>query len=620
MEEFLHKIKINQTIPPKLTGYLLVETSNDQPELSQKILMEGIRNFYAGFGKNAHIYNLDKYILALLLPDEMHKLDHQSFIKSGNNFAFIEGTFYDFDRLNKIGSKKPLNNDIFASEILNICLSGNLEQLKEINGRYSGFSYIKNSDTLILFCDQLGGNRVYVYDQNKNFAISNNIFALACNPYLSVTVDEQSIAEILQMEYPLYRSTELSEIKLILPSDIYIRSDRSVRYQKYFQPIFRKRIQSDKLYIEQLTETIDTFFKEFFDYLKEPVGIFMSKGKDSRIFLPFLENNQIPYIPFVFKDGTGVFDYPYVKQIARLLEKDLHVLESYVVDRRFSFMIAMSTTPTFSWGALGQVSSQYTSTALMGLFGDMSSGKMPSFRVPGINTHEDMIEGIFKWITKGVTQEIFKESVPYFKQLDIGERYRSLYDEYPESDLLIDSEIYHDTDNRSFRNTQPILLRSQHFTTPVTPFADKSILTAYHTLPVSLIRSQKAHAKIAATERKTDSIRTTAFPVSLKLEKNIRPAMLEIIKFNNRFNNILLKWQIKKFNPYVETDSFTPRSDFFRKVFQGDTPVKPTHKRLLTRMYNVDDYLHLILHDNIRQFCNIPVIVYNELETTNSNI
>lgn len=618
MKEFHHEIKIDHAIKPKLTGYLLVETSDNQPEFSRKVLMEGIQNFYGGFGRKTNIYDLGKYILAILYPDDNQKLDHQSIIKNEIGFAFIEGTFYDFERLNETGKDKPLKNSLFALEILNICQSGDLQKLKEFNGRYSGFAYIKNTDTLILFCDQLGGNRIYVYDEN-HFAVSNNIFALACNPALRVTIDEQSIAEILQLEYPLFRSTEFNEIKLILPSDIYIRSHKSVQYQKYYQSIFRQRNKSDKEYITELSETIDNFFKDLNNYLKEPIGIFMSKGKDCRVFLPFLEKNQIPYIPFVFKDGTGVFDYPYVKQIAQLLNKDLHVLESYTVDRRFAFMIAMSTTPTLSWGALAQVSSQYTNSALMGLFGDMSSGKMPSFRVPGIKTRDDMIAGIFKWITKGVTREIFNESVPYYSNTRIWDRYKSLYEAYPKSELLIDYEIYHDTDNRSFRNTQPILLRSQHFTTPITPFAEKSILAAYHSLPLSLIRSQKAHTKIAATEQKTNAIRSTAFPVSLKLEKNIRPAMLEVIKFNNRFNNILLKWQIKKFNPYVETNSFTPKSDYFKEVFRGITQVKPTHKRLLTRMYNTDEYLHLIFHDNIRLFCNLPEITYNELETTTSN-
>ncbi|MCO5263302.1 MAG: hypothetical protein M9901_10530 [Lentimicrobium sp.] len=619
MKEFIHEIDIDKQIKPKMAGYLLVESDPNDPDRSQNILSEGIRNFFGGFGNRAHIYSLGKFIFALLIPDEIHKLDICGFIRDKRDFAFIEGTFYESPTPDSLIKNRKDAGNYLAEEILNICRSGNPDKLKELNGRYSGFSYLYETDTLIIFNDQLGGNRIYVYDNSKVFAISNNVFALASNPALQISINEQSIAEILQLEYPLYRNTEFNEITLIVPSDIYIRKGKSVVYRKYYQKFDRSRKMSDNSYIEGLKHVIDSFFKKLYQQVEEPLGIFMSKGKDSRIFLPFMEHNQIPYIPYVFKDGTGVFDYPYVKRIAELLQKDLHVLESYSIDRRLAFMIAMSTTPTFSWGALGSLASGYSSTALMGLFGDMSSGKMPSFRVPGIKTRDDMIHGIFDWITKGVTREIFKESLTCYNKYDIWNQYTSLYKEYPESELLIDTEIHHDTDNRSFRNTQPILLRAQHFLTPVTPFADREILKAYHSLPASLIRSQKAHAKIAATEQKSNSVRSTAFPVSLKLESRIRPAMLQIIRFNNRNSNLLLRWQIKKFNPYVETDQFIPRSDYFRNLFIDKKSIRPGHKRLLTRMYNTDDYLHLIFHDNIRSFCRTPDIVYNEMEAMQKN-
>ncbi len=89
--------------------------------------------------------------------------------------------------------------------------------------------------------------------------------------------------------------------------------------------------------------------------------------------------------------------------------------------------------------------------------------------------------------------------------------------------------------------------------------------------------------------------------------------MMAVIKLNNLLNNRFLKGQIKKFNPYVPVDDFTPRSDYFKSVFSGQIPVKVGHKRLLTRMYNADDYLHLVLHDDILPLCKTPVIVYNEL-------
>lgn len=619
MKEYIHNINIDKQIKPRMTGYLLVESVLSDPGKSQRILYEGIKNYFGGFGNYVSVYTLGKYHFALLLPEKIHKLDTYGLIRDKSDFAFIEGTFYDFQLPDKGGNKNQNSGSYLAAKVLSICRSGESDKLKEFNGRYSGFCYLSETDSLVIFNDQLGGNRVYIYDYSGYFAVSNNVFALAANPGLPVSINDQSIAEILQLEYPLYRNTEFNEITLIVPSDIYVRNGKSVVYRKYYQKFDRSRKMSDKSYIEGLQHVIDEFFKKLYLQLDEPLGIFMSKGKDSRIFLPFMEHNQIPYIPYVFKDGTGVFDYPYVKRIAELLQKDLHVLESYSIDRRLAFMIAMSTTPTFSWGALGSLASGYSSTALMGLFGDMSSGKMPSFRVPGIKTRDDMIHGIFDWITKGVTREIFKESLTCYNKYDIWNQYTSLYKEYPESELLIDTEIHHDTDNRSFRNTQPILLRAQHFLTPVTPFADREILKAYHSLPASLIRSQKAHAKIAATEQKSNSVRSTAFPVSLKLESRIRPAMLQIIRFNNRNSNLLLRWQIKKFNPYVETDHFIPRSDYFRNLFIDKKSIRPGHKRLLTRMYNTDDYLHLIFHDNIRSFCRTPDIVYNEMEAMQKN-
>jgi hypothetical protein len=168
-------------------------------------------------------------------------------------------------------------------------------------------------------------------------------------------------------------------------------------------------------------------------------------------------------------------------------------------------------------------------------------------------------------------------------------------------------------DHRSFRNALAILMRAQHYITPVTPFTDRAVALAYHSLPVSLLKSQKAHTKIAAMEPRSNKIKSTAFPISLKLESHVRPAMMAVIKLNNLLNNRFLKGQIKKFNPYVPVDDFTPRSDYFKSVFSGQIPVKVGHKRLLTRMYNADDYLHLVLHDDILPLCKTPVIVYNEL-------
>jgi len=616
MIEYKHDVIIDPDIRSRIPGYILVENNPENPDISSEVLLEGIRRFFGGYGHNVSIYDLGNFKLAILAPDVSQKLDLISFKKENQDFAFIEGTFYDFDLLRDCKKEPGQIGRKLAGELLSHVRKGNLGALKEYNGRYSGFVYLAETRSLILITDQYGANRVFVHNDGKRLAVSNNVFALATNPHLKVTVDETGIAQILQVEYPVYRGTEFSEISLVLPSDIFIWKDRQVNYSKYYQKLNRTRTKTDNQYIGDLYDTINGFFDDFYRYYDETVGIYLSKGKDCRLFLPFLENNRIPYLPFVFKDGTGVFDYPEVHKIAGLLDKDLHVLESYQADRKLAFMAAMSTTPTLSWFALGSVATQYTNTALMGVFGDISSGKMPSFRVIGMKTQADLIDGFFAMVSKGVTPEIFRDSLPYYDKFRTRELYNNLFLDYPKAEILFDNEVYHDVDHRSFRNALAILMRAQHFITPVTPFTDRAVALAYHSLPVSLLKSQKAHTKIAAMEPKSNGIKSTAFPISLKVESHIRPAMMAVIKLNNLMNNRFLKGQIKKFNPYVPVDDFTPRSDYFKDIFSGQIPVKVGHKRLLTRMYNADDYLHLVFHDDIIPLCKTPAIVYNELENT----
>ncbi|MDY0101614.1 MAG: hypothetical protein RBS07_01670 [Lentimicrobium sp.] len=620
MTEYAHEEKITQEIKGRMTGYILVEHQKESPGKSTDIIYEGIQRFFGGFGSNTHLLDLGKYKLALMLPDQVHKLDCVSFYRHEMDFAFIEGTFSDFDLLRKHRKEGETMHETLAAELLSTARTGKLEDLKMLNGRYSGFVYLKEQDKLILITDQYGANRVFVYNHEDTFAVSNNVFALATNPHLSISVDEESIANILQIEYPAYRGTEFAEISLVLPSDIYLRSNKTTSYQKYYQTVNRTRTKSDIKYIESLTKTFDDYFKALHNYYNETVGIYLSKGKDCRLFLPFLEQNDIPYQPFVFKDGTGVFDYKYVHQKARLLDKDLHVLENYTVDKRLAFLVAMNTSPTLSWFALGSVAQRYTNTALMGIFGDIRSGKMPSFRVIGIRNKQQVAESFFDMVARGVTEEIVSHSVPYFHKFNTKKTYLRLFDDYPKADILFDNEVYHDVDHRSFRNALPILMRASHYLSPVTPYMDATVAEAYRSLPKSLISSQKAHTVIAALEKKTNKIQSTAFPISLKLESKIRPAMMAVIKLNNLLNNRFLQWQKKKFNPYVATDTFIPRSDYFKQVFGDQIPLQIGHKRLLTRMYNADDYLHLVFHDDILPLCKRPSIIVNELNNVHNNI
>lgn len=613
MKEYIHHTQIDEHFPSRLPGFLLVESSNSSLRDS-RIIEEGIKRFYGSYGETVSILDLDHYKLALLIPEELGKLSCISFYRSNGDFAFIEGTFYDYELLKE--NKTEILGNKLAKEVIRLGKNKEYLKLKDFNGRYSGFCYIKNTQTLTIITDSYGSNRVFVYGDNQNFVVSNSIFALSKNPALKVSVCEESIAQIIHYEYPAYRQTEFNEIELVLPSDVLLRFYRkSISRLKSFQQIDRTPILSKTEYINNLRESINHFFLKLDNYMNEPLGIYLSKGKDSRLFLPFLERNQLAYIPFVFREDTGIFDYPQVKEIVRLLGKELHVMESHSLDRKLSFLLSMSTTHTSPWLALAKIASGYVSNALMGLYGESSSGKLCAYRNYGIRTMEDTIQNTILGNSRGISQEDVIKWVPYYNKFDTVAGFRKIYEHFPDVQIPFDYDTYQDIDHRSFRNAIVVLLKAQHFITPITPFMDKEVSSIYHSLPQTLLKSQIAHTVIASEEPKSNHVMSTAFPISLKNEKYIRPLLLELVRFNNKYKDVLMSHK-KKYKPFVRTDHFVPRSAYFKNLFSQKTYIG--NPRILTRMYNIDDYLHLTFEDNVDFYNKTPRVITNELKTINS--
>jgi len=617
MKEHIHQIQISPDIESRLPGFILTDSSHDENK-SRKIISEGIKRFFGGFGHNAHIYSMGNYTFALLMPDSLPKFNIVSISRDEEDFAFIEGTFTDYPLLRK--NKKELISSDLAQKALELVRVEDYHKLKHFNGRYSGFVYLKQEDKLVVITDSYGANRVFVYNDPQHFTISNNVFAISTNPNFRITVNEESIAQIIHYEYPAYRQTEFNEIELILPSDILIRQHRRNKVIKSFQSVYRTPEKSDNQYIDELRSMIDLFFRETKEYLQEPMGLYLSKGKDSRLFLPFLERNKIPYLPFVFKEDTGIFDYPQVKQIAELLDKDLHVMEKHSIDRYFSFLTSMNTTPTTPWLALGKVAGNYVSNALMGLYGESSSGKLCAHRNYGVCDKETSIIATILGNSKGITSTEANRCVPYYKKWDTEAAFREIYKDYPSVDIPFDYDTFQDIDHRSFRNAIVVLIKAQHFITPVTPYMDKRIADVYHRLPHSLLKSQLAHTVIASEEPKSNKIKSTAFPVSLKRESNLRPVLVELVKFNNKFKDVLMAIHKRNYNPYVDQDAFTPQSSYFKEVFNNKQKIQIDNPRILTRMYNIDGYLNMTFEGNLIPYFKKPVILINETDKVNSGV
>jgi|GEM_PF-1188576 len=589
----------------KNAGYVLVSGATEK---NRQILYEAMQLFFGAFGTHAVFYGNGNFAFCLLLPDQLPKLDRYSIYQQDQNFAFIEGTFYDRDILTRFnGDGGTQSHPEFAEWVFKSTMKAGPGFLKDINGHYSGFLYDSAADSLFCFNDRFSVHKQFLYDASPCFVLSNNIFAIARNRHLDITVNEEAVCQVMQLDYPQGRNTEFTNIRSLLPSDIVIRKNQSMVFRQIDSIVFnRENRSSSKACIRQLYDRFDAFMKFLNTCLDEPQGIFLSRGKDSRMLLHFLEKyNNYQLFTFMTQESAWSFlEGKQVAQIAEKLERDLSRLDDFTIDRNIALLAGMNTTATSSWMALAQLASNNVNYAYIGHGGDVLSGKLEAFRFFTLEDKKVMMQILYDVDRKGVTFEDITTLFPHLRHYDhIAEQYFDSFDSSPEYSIY-DLELKQMIDYRWFRHSVPIQHKANQYLTPIYPYLEKNICNAYLTLPVSLIRSQRAHAHLAAFEKKSNMIRSTEFPIPLIIEKNIRPLMMQIIKMNNRFNDRFFEYVCKKKsgkagNLMVGHDN---QSTYMKQTL-GDR-IELKNKQLLHRIKVLDAYLFLAFDHEFSSLCN----------------
>ena len=603
----------------KKPGYILVA---GEPDLykARNIITSSLTTFFGGYGSEAHILDNEKYVLCILKPEKLSKLDICSLYHKANDICFIEGTFYESKILNKQKIAHNAEFDSCIAEFLFASFSqNNINFLKNLNGHYSGFIYLSAKDTLYCFNDKFGVNKIFYYDNSRYFALSNNIFALSKNNELDIDVNKEAICQILQLDYPFDRNSEFSNIYHLLPNEILVRTNNSISLKILDCYQFcRDKRGSFATYFEALTESFNLFFREILSILNENLGIFLSRGKDSRILLHFLKQHSENYSLFNFlTNRVALAEFKDIKKIAIRLAQPLFVLDEIEIDRNKAIMAGMNTTADFSWLALAYLASNYVNYALIGFAGDGFSGKLMTFRsFPKLKSKKDLITAIYYRDSKGLSIEELIQQLPFFSKYKyIKEKYIDSIEDY-EGDSLYDIELKHKFLNRWFRHTMPILNKSSHLITPIYPFIDKTICNKYFNLPVEFIKNQELHTCMAALEKASKNIPSTEFPIPLKIERFLRPLMQQAIKINHFSNNRALNWQSNKSISHnsISTD-YQPASSYFRETLGKVIHIK-SHI-LLHRIQVVDLYLHLSI-DNIFDNYRKEISSIRHIKTNNS--
>lgn len=580
----------------KNTGFVLVKNNSDG-----SCYLDSLNKFFGCFGKTLLIAGNDEYILFMFVPGKLNCLDAFSYYENNNEFLFIEGTFYDGDYHFK-NTRESIDIQIAKGLFDDLKSTGNFELLKQINGHYAGVAYINH--TVVAFNDSFGVNKLFYYDTNDHFIISNNLFSIINNRGLNINIDDEALAQTLTLEYPIDRLTLFKNVYCVLPSDILIKSDDKIDFLKFFLPFNRNNDRPVKSHIEELHDAFDDFFSRLKDFVDEPLNLFLSKGKDNRLFIDFLEKNHINYNLYTFIQSSGIFDFSYAIEISKLLEKDIHLLKQYDIDEVMEVISGMSTTFTSPWLALAYVINKNGyNYGLLGTTGDPLSGKLLTFReFPKIRNKQQLIAAEYDCYRKGVTSSQLNSIFHSFSKYNVKDSFFNSYETYREANLF-DIEILFNIDYRCFRNTLPILNKATQLITSIHPYLDKHISRKYLSLPLPLIKSQKAHTILSARNTKSNQTRSTAFPIPLRYEPYFREIIMAAVKLNSFLKGKLLSKKLDKISTVHERSVFTPKSAYLTNLIES-SQAPCLNNVLLTRLKSIDNFIKIAHENPIDKSCH----------------
>ncbi len=222
---------------------------------------------------DAIIYNRDELI------------DKCRTISSGNNaYAKVE----QFANNNDLSEK--FSKEISDAELLvtYINLYG-LDELKNVNGDFSGVIYNTQSHELILFRDHMGIRPLYYYLDDDAVVFSTDLRGLIAQPQLKANIDEEWVYKTVSgYDTETVDNTPYEKIKCVTPASYIsfnVINDKIVSKKTAYWRLGQNKIRlsSRKEYTDRLRELVTDSVKRRLAATSGIVGAELSGGMDSGV-------------------------------------------------------------------------------------------------------------------------------------------------------------------------------------------------------------------------------------------------------------------------------------------------------------------------------------------------
>ena len=450
------------------------------------------------YGENAVIGGDARLSWGILLPDNFTPLTCWSHYSNNKELCLFEGDMYD-----DLPSIKllPGDNPELAMSIASHMQKKPAEQMKGLNGIYSGIYINRDCSCAYAFNDPTGTRSVYYHSDNQRFVVTNNFWAFRGLDGFNMQWDKTAITQILTFGYPMKGRTTLEGVRLLQPGNLIgSYKDGRTSLTNVLQPVERKS-WSFKETVNTLRENMDETMKRICKRLESPFGLGLSGGLDSRICLASLHSQGINYQNFTYYSSPDAADNCLAKDMSEHL-KNHHIsikLDSKLAYSlyRDNYIINESGSPGFAFLLLAAGAQQYVNTLIIGSE-CIRDTPMGPYWTMSIKNKSELANCLLKAELNNFTaSQALKILAPSYSV-----SWQDLLDEWHDSFNQIDQQtvfdvfLDHSLNQRVQRRTRPRLEAVRWFCNPVYPYMDNKLYSAFRSVPLKYMEGEKAHIEL----------------------------------------------------------------------------------------------------------------------------
>ncbi len=431
----------------------------------------------------------------ILLPDKFAPLTCWSIYVNGKELCLFEGDMYD----DLPGLKLlPGDNPGLAHHIAAHMRKKPDRRLTNLNGMYSGV-YV-NSKCAYAFGDSTGTRSLFWMSDASRFIVTGNLWAFRGCDCLDRRWDKMALMEMLTVGVPMAGRTWLEGVSLLQRGrQVVSSSDGNTKVRMLLEPTPRKS-WTIKQSVNTLRDSLDDTIGRICRRLDGPVGMALSGGLDSRLFLASLHTQGIEHRSFTFCYNAKARENEIAQAAAKLLYESQRavVMDSAlaVALQQDLCIINEGESQGFGFFLLALQAQEETNTLMTGYPGDIFAGSpIGPFLLHSLKSKRDIADRLLKSFSDVFTaDQAFKILNPPFRVSwqDVSDEWYDSFEKIQQQSI-IDVYMDHVLDYRLQRRTRPRIESVRFGCLPIYPFMSERVYSAYRSLPLAHLDGVRAH-------------------------------------------------------------------------------------------------------------------------------